>query len=193
LAVNRRRVSIGKAAPRIAAGVERGGSRISINPRQVIEDRNAQRARNRRLWESGKDDESGIKYPGYSVPGGGGRLPNSENIPDNRYFGDSVIENTEADLFAQSDNAKGDFIPLTYAPTKTAFPGNGWDHRRTIAAGYSKSQGLLRVKFYTDGSIYDYGTEHPVPPSVAKSFRLAPSPGRYINTTLNGYGYLKVE
>lgn len=194
MAVNRRRVSIGKAAPRIAAGVERGaGRRQSIGPYQKENDEAQLENRRRGLWASGNKYGSDRGYPDYAVPGAGGKLPNSKNIPNNRYFGDPYIENSEANLFSESDNAQGDFIPLTYAPTKTAFPGNGWDHRRTIAAGYSKSQGILRVKFYTDGAVYDYGTEHKVPPQVAKSFRMAQSPGRYINTTLKNYGFLRVS
>jgi hypothetical protein len=191
---SRRRVKItNKPAPRISAGVERGvARRQAINPNQVQEDQSAIQAGRARVWATGNKEGTTRGYPGV-IPGRASTLPNSENIPNNRYFGDPYIEATEADLFSQSDNASGDFIPLTYAPTKTAFPGNGWDHRRTIAAGYSKSQGILRVQFYTDGSIYDYGTEHPIPPAVAKSFRMAPSPGRFINTTLESFGYLRIS
>jgi hypothetical protein len=193
---SRRRVRVtSNPAPRIAAGVERGGARRqAINPGQVTEDQQSAIAGRAKVWATGNKEGTTRGYPSGVIPGRlGTSLPNSENIPDNRYFGDPYIENSEANLFAQSDNAQGDFIPLTYAPTKTAFPGNGWDHRRTIAAGYSASQGVLRVQFYTDGAIYDYGTEHKVPPSVAKSFRMAQSPGRFINTTLENYGYLRVN
>jgi KTSC domain len=201
---NRRRVRVpgvngGRpgTAPRIAGGVERGGSRrAAFNPNQVIEDQAAKAEQQRRLWASGNNGNDQSSYPGYNVPGTAlprGVLPNSENIPNSRYFGDPFVENIEADLFSRSDNAQGDFIPLTYAPTKTAFPGNGWDHRRTIAAGYSVSQGILRVKFYTDGAIYDYGIDQRVPPAIAKAFRLAQSPGRFINTTLEDYGYTRIN
>jgi len=173
------------------------GRRPRINPNQVIKDREVGRDRQRQIWESGNNGlEPGLEYPGYGAigplsPSSG--LPNSENIPFSRYYGDAFIESSEAKLFAQSDNAQGDFIPLTYAPTKTAFPGNGWDHRRTIAAGYSKSQGLLRVQFYTDGAIYDYGTAHPVMPETAHAFRMAQSPGRFINEVLENYGYTRIS
>lgn len=191
---SRRRVKItSNPAPRIAAGVERGGARRApFNPNQVQDDLAAVQADRAKVWATGNKEGTTRGYPGV-ILGRVGSLPNSDNIPGNRYYGDPYIEASEADLFARSDNAQGDFIPLTYAPTKTAFPGNGWDHRRTIAAGYSKSDGILRVQFYTDGAVYDYGTETPIPPQVAKSFRLAQSPGRFINTTLNNYGYLKVS
>lgn len=192
---SRRRVKItNKPAPRISAGVERGAARRApYNPNQVSDDLAASQAGRARVWATGNKDGSTQGYPRGVNPEASRSLPNSDTIPDSRYYGNPLVENSEADLFAQSDNASGDFIPLTYAPTKTAFPGNGWEHRRTLAAGYSKSQGLLRVQFYTDGAIYDYGTEHPIPPQVAKSFRMASSPGKYINTTLENFGYLKVN
>lgn len=191
----RRRVKItNKPAPRIAAGTDRSNNRRApFNPNQVDDDLEAVHVGRAQIWATGNADNDPENYPRGLIPGVSGReLPNSENIPRSRYYGNPYIENSEANLFSQSDNSQGDFIPLTYAPTKTAFPGNGWDHRRTIAAGYSKSQGILRVQFYTDGAIYDYGTEHPVPPQVAKSFRMAQSPGQFINTTLESFGYLRV-
>lgn len=89
------------------------------------------------------------------------------------------------------EQAQGDFIPFTYDPTKTSYPGNGWDHPRTSAAGYDRNTGILRVKFWTDGAIYDYGTITPVPPYVAYQFRATDSPGRFINSTLETYGYIR--
>jgi hypothetical protein len=91
------------------------------------------------------------------------------------------------------ESAEGDFIPLTYYPTKTSWPGNTYDHRRTIAAGYDRKRGLLRVKFWTDGAVYDYGTLTPVPPYVAYQFRATQSPGRFINSTLESYGYSRLN
>lgn len=179
-------------APRISAGVERGSSR-GVNVPQLTPEsvKNAREASRARAWATGNRENTTEGYPG-NLPIGRTILPNSETIPGSRFYGNPVTENTEADLFSQS-SARGDFIPLTYDPTKTAFPGNGWDHRRTVAAGYDRATGRLRVQFYTDGAVYDYGTEHPVPPQIAKLFRMADSPGRFINTTLNNYGYLKVS
>lgn len=109
-------------------------------------------------------------------------------------------EREEAKLFNRQDFDNGDFIPLTYAPTKTSWPGNGFDHRRTIAAGYSRTKGIIRIKFYTDGSIYDYGTDTPIPPKVAYNFRLTQSPGRAIHAgpgwsgdSLESYGYRRIS
>lgn len=98
----------------------------------------------------------------------------------------------EADVFSQSQS-QGDFIPLTYYPTKTSWPANGYHHRRTISAGYDRDRGILRVEFYTDGAIYDYGTMSPVPPYVAYQFRQTQSPGRFINSTLETYGYERIN
>jgi hypothetical protein len=91
------------------------------------------------------------------------------------------------------EEAQGDFIPLTYAPSKTSWPGNGHDHRRTTAAGYSRETGILRVEFYTNGAVYDYGVDTPVPPYIAYQYRTVQSPGRFINAVLEGYGYQRVN
>lgn len=108
-------------------------------------------------------------------------------------------EQKESKIFNRQDQDQGDFIPLTYYPTKTSWPGNGFDHRRTIAAGYSRSKGVIRVQFYTDGSIYDYGINTPIPPMVAYQFRLTQSPGRAIHggpgwggSSLESYGYERI-
>lgn len=81
-------------------------------------------------------------------------------------------------------------IPYTYRPTKTTWPGNGWKHRRTTAAGYDRTTQTLRVQFFTNGAQYDYLD---VPPSVARSFRRTPSPGKFINRVLNKYEYHRVD
>lgn len=91
------------------------------------------------------------------------------------------------------EQGQGDFIPLTYAPTKTSWPANGFDHRRTSAAGYDRSRGIIRVEFFTDGAVYDYGTSTPIPPYVAYQFRSTQSPGRFINSTLESYGYERIN
>lgn len=83
-----------------------------------------------------------------------------------------------------------DAIPFTYRPTNTTWPGNGWDHRRTTAAGYDRTTQTLRVQFFTDGATYDY---FDVPPAVARSFRRTPSPGKFINRVLNNYEYHRVN
>lgn len=91
------------------------------------------------------------------------------------------------------EQGQGDFIPLTYYPTKTSWPANGWDHRRTIAAGYDRSRGIIRIQFFTDNSVYDYGMDSPIPPYVAYQFRVNQSPGRFINSTLESYGYTRIN
>lgn len=104
----------------------------------------------------------------------------------------SVESRIEAAKFARSSAESGD-VNMTYVPTATTWPGNGWDHRRTTEAGYNRDTGILRIEFYTDGSQYDYGTSKPIPASVARAFRRTASPGRFINTTLEAYGYERVR
>jgi KTSC domain len=177
----------GSAAPSQPRQVERG----MRNRPAATHDINAEIAANRQ-----RSFDTGNRRGTASAPGNWtdqGTLPNSETIPNSRYYGNRITENTEADRFSKEDNETGYWIPLTYAPTKTAFPGNGWDHRRTIAAGYDLSRGMLAVQFYTDGSVYHYGIDKPVPQDVAKRFRLAASPGRFINNELDSYGFVKVS
>lgn len=121
----------------------------------------------------------------------------ASHIPDRRGWQHSrqegdVTKLQEAERFSWEEG-QGDFIPLTYAPTNTSWPENGFHHRRTAAAGYDRSKGILRVEFFTDGSVYDYGTLSPVPPGVAFEFRQAQSPGRYINTVLESFGYERIN
>jgi KTSC domain len=104
----------------------------------------------------------------------------------------SVFAIRQADKFSR-EQGQGDFIPLTYDPTRTTWPANGWPHRRTVAAGYDRSRGLLRIEFFSNGAVYDYGTDSPVPPHVAYQFRQVASPGRFINTTLERFGYSRVS
>src|SRR5260370_34929941 len=98
----------------------------------------------------------------------------------------------EARKFSRSSAAEGD-VDMTYVPTNTTWPGNNWDHRRTTEAGYNRDTGVLRIEFFTDGSLYDYGTAKPVPPSVARQFRRTASPGKFINSTLEAYGYERIR
>lgn len=72
---------------------------------------------------------------------------------------------------------------LPYRPTPTINPGRP----RTLAAGYDDNGMALRVKF-RDGAQYVY---YNVPPSVWHRFQRASSPGRFINSTLNRYPYLR--
>lgn len=103
----------------------------------------------------------------------------------------SLGNRIESEKFARGQG-DGEFVPLTYDPTNTTWPENGWHHRRTSRAGYDRETGILRIQFFSNGAVYDYGTSHPVPPDVAKRFRRVDSPGRFINSTLNGYGYERV-
>jgi len=119
-------------------------------------------------------------------------LPDSNDIASNRYWSNPVVNSTEADRFSKQES-EGWNIPLTYAPTKTSWPGNTFDHRRTRAAGYDRLTGILSVQFYTDGSVYAYGTTERVPESIAYLFRLTNSPGRFINDYLENYGYIRVS
>lgn len=104
----------------------------------------------------------------------------------------SLSSTIEERKFSRSSAEQGD-VTLTYDPTNTTWPSNGWDHRRTTAAGYNKNTGVLRIEFFTDGSLYDYGVTTPIPPEVARQFRRAASPGRFINSTLEGYGYERIR
>jgi hypothetical protein len=70
---------------------------------------------------------------------------------------------------------------LPYQPTPTINPGRP----RTLAAGYDEKSMTLRIQFRS-GEVYTY---YRVPPSVWWKFQRAQSPGRYINSTLNGYPY----
>lgn len=98
-------------------------------------------------------------------------------------------ERDEALRFGRQEGVD-EVIPFTYRPTKTTWPGNGWKHRRTTAAGYDRLTETLRVQFFTNGAVYDY---YNVPPAVARQFRRAESPGKFINSVLNGYEYSRVD
>lgn len=76
---------------------------------------------------------------------------------------------------------ESDLMP--YSPTPTINPGRP----RTLAAGYDPATMTLHVKF-RDGDVYGY---HNVPPSVWWRFQRAQSPGRFINSTLNRYPYVR--
>jgi hypothetical protein len=95
--------------------------------------------------------------------------------------------------FANQTAEDEDFTPLTYDPTKTTWPANGWNHRRTTAAGYNSLTRTLDIEFFTNGAVYRYGTERPVPRTIALAFRRTDSPGKFINSTLNSYGYERIR
>lgn len=121
------------------------------------------------------------------------KLGTPERFPDDgSYQAESDVARLQESERFMYARAEGDFIPLSYAPTKSSWPANGFDHRRTVAAGYDADRGLLRVQFFTDGAIYDYGTVVPVPQYVAYQFRDTQSPGRFINSTLEAYGYERI-
>lgn len=187
--------------PRQPRQVERGGRRAPFSTGQVEQDQAVIRGRQGGFANPGEFIEAPWTPPNQNVQPkamtefqGYRGAPGMVTTPAYNPF----REHEEADLFSQSDNTRfggdnGDFIPLTYTPTKTSWPANGWDHRRTVAAGYSKARGLLRVQFYTDGATYDYGILHPVMPETAHAFRLAQSPGRFINEVLENYGFARVN
>jgi KTSC domain len=97
--------------------------------------------------------------------------------------------------FSQRE-APEDEVLFTYEPTKTSWPGNGWNHRRTDRAGYNRTTQTLRVQFHTNGAIYDY---YDVPPTVARAFYRGIngpgglSTGRFINSVLNNYEYERIN
>lgn len=184
--VNDRSPYGGSAAPSQPRQVERGGAR---NPQSHLIKNEIEINRNKSFATG--NNRATMQRPDNWVNQRG--LPNSETIPGSRYYGNQITENTEADRFSKEDADTGYWIPLTYDPTKTAFPGNGWDHRRTVAAGYDLSRGMLAVQFYTDGSVYHYGIDKPVPQDVARRFRLASSPGRFVSNELESYGYIRVS
>lgn len=116
-----------------------------------------------------------------------GQLKRGENPLGGEFA--KYSKTSEADRFARG-RGDGDEIPLSYEPTKTTWPANGWDHRRTTAAGYNRDTETLRIEFFTNGSIYDYW---PVSPAEAKAFRRAVSPGKFVNQILNAKNYQRIE
>lgn len=180
-------------------------SRVPISPGQIGRDRDALRRRLGGFEDNGEWTEPRLTERGGSLP----RSDFEYEVDDSRgvvYDKQGIFpkynynrERMEAKRFNRQDADQGDFIPLTYAPTKTSWPGNEFDHRRTVAAGYSRTRGIIRVQFFTDGSVYDYGTATPIPPKVAYQFRLTQSPGRAIHAgpgwsgdALEQYGYERV-
>lgn len=78
-----------------------------------------------------------------------------------------------------------DSLLLPYQPTPSINP----PRPRTVAAGYDRSEKVLRVRF-RDGAMYEY---YDVPENVWKNFKRVKSPGRHINRVLNHYGYARVD
>lgn len=72
------------------------------------------------------------------------------------------------------------FIP-DIDPTRTINPGRP----RTRMAGYDPATQTLRIRF-REGVVYGY---YNVPPGVWRDFRRTPSPGKFINSTLNSFEY----
>jgi hypothetical protein len=72
------------------------------------------------------------------------------------------------------------FVP-DIDPTRTINPGRP----RTKQAGYDPATKTLRIRF-REGVVYGY---YDVPPSVWRDFRRTPSPGKFINSTLNSFEY----
>lgn len=89
-----------------------------------------------------------------------------------------------------NEEGEGDFIAWTYDPSKTTWPQNGWDHRRTNRAGYDKKTGTLRIEFYSNGAVYNY---YDVSQATARAFRRAVSPGQYIDRVLNSHNYERIN
>lgn len=88
----------------------------------------------------------------------------------------------EASILAtQQFRTSGD-IPITYSPTNTIDPTDP----RTFGAGYDERTRTLKVEWGDGGQAYQY---YNVPPEVWATFQRTPSPGRYINSTLNFYKY----
>jgi hypothetical protein len=110
-------------------------------------------------------------------------------LPKGQKYGREYVADEMARRFASKIDEEG-FVDLTYDPTRTTWPQNGWDHRRTTQAGYNKATKTLRIKFFTNGAEYDY---HGVPQGVARQFRRAVSPGQFINQFLNSYSYERIN
>lgn len=100
-------------------------------------------------------------------------------------------ESIAAEEFASGVGHEDD-IPFTYRPTATSYPSRlpQNKHRRTTAAGYDNQTQRLAVQFYTDGAVYHY---YDVPTWMAREFRLADSPGDYINEELNHHPYERIR
>ena len=171
--------------------------RVPISDGWIARDREAIR---RREQASGEDQMFGPNLRGGLPKSYDDNYPPYDTYPKYNFN----RERMEAKRFSRSTPPdwadQGDFIPLTYDPTKTSWPANGFDHRRTRSAGYDRNRGIIRIKFFTDNSVYDYGVDKPIPPRVAYQFRLTQSPGRAVHAgpgwggmALESYGYEKVS
>lgn len=81
----------------------------------------------------------------------------------------------------QEAKAGDDSILLPYQPTPSINP----PRPRTLAAGYDKETGVMRVRF-RDGQVYGYAD---VTPNEWRNFRRVKSPGRAISRTFNAKPY----
>lgn len=122
----------------------------------------------------------------YNPTSGIGATPRSNNtrsvldLPAIQQQAEAATDDYMQNAIAMAINGDDEEL-LPYQPTPTINPGRP----RTLAAGYDEKSMTLRIKF-RDGEIYTY---YRVPPSVWWKFQRAQSPGRYINSTLNGFPY----
>ncbi len=85
--------------------------------------------------------------------------------------------NYDTALAIQAAKEGDDSELLSYQPTPSINP----PRPRTLAAGYDRDTGVMRVRF-RDGAIYGYSD---VSPNEWRNFRRVMSPGRAINRTFN--------
>lgn len=86
-------------------------------------------------------------------------------------------------LAIQDAKLGDDTILLPYQPTPSINP----PRPRTVAAGYSKEEQVLRIRF-RDGAVYGYAN---VSQREWNNFKRVKSPGRFINRVLNFKDYWK--
>jgi hypothetical protein len=84
-------------------------------------------------------------------------------------------------LAIQEAKLGDDTILLPYQPTPSINP----PRPRTVAAGYSREERVLRIRF-RDGAVYGYAD---VSPREWNNFKRVKSPGRFINRVLNFKDY----
>jgi hypothetical protein len=93
---------------------------------------------------------------------------------------------SEATRAALEMAAEGDdTVLLSYQPTPSINP----PRPRTLAAGYDRETGTMRVRF-REGALYAY---YEVTPQEWRNFRRVKSPGRAINRTFNFKPYERLS
>lgn len=87
-------------------------------------------------------------------------------------------------LFDETTTPRADGLqpPETNVITDWEYPAS----TRVQAYRYDHGRQTLQVRFVKYGSAYEY---HGVPTAVFASFASAPSKGKFINSTLNGFPY----